>query len=406
MGRSVVTGRSTVTLSCLLFFLFGIAWACQVPVFRYALERWSPDQYELVVTPGNGGLTKAENEAIDYLDAMRTSEESPLNLFVRIAEVTGKSGGATAALYYPGRHPDLEVAPIWKGELSMENAKGLVDSPTRRELVGRILTGESAVWLVVESGTKEKDEAAVEMLRTHSATAMKELEIPEGVVGQDEIAAGAAIPIDRENILQSDVPLKIEFSHLRLDRKDPGEAILLSMLMNLEDDLGEWEEDPMAFPIFGRGRVLEPLIGKGINEANILEYSGYLCGACSCEVKDQNPGMDLLMAVHWDAAMEGSEVMIEKILPPLEGTAALLAAAPATDTSGAREAGTGQSAAQPETDAPPTGDPPPPEESLESGKVAGAVTEQKPFFSLWLVLAVAALVIVGGSIFIAKKNAS
>ncbi|MCB1088647.1 MAG: hypothetical protein KDM63_16535, partial [Verrucomicrobiae bacterium] len=76
----------------------------------------------------------------------------------------------------------------------------------------------------------------------------------------------------------------------------------------------------MVFPVFGRGRLLEPLIGKGVRSENVMEYATYICGACSCEVKDQNPGVDLLIAADWDTALHGSEVVIEKVLPPLEGT--------------------------------------------------------------------------------------
>lgn len=71
----------------------------------------------------------------------------------------------------------------------------------------------------------------------------------------------------------------------------------------------------MAFPVFGRGRILEPLIGKGIHEGNVLEHSTYLCGACSCEVKDQNPGIDLLMAANWDPVDTSPEVELVTITP-------------------------------------------------------------------------------------------
>ncbi len=33
----------------------------------------------------------------------------------------------------------------------------------------------------------------------------------------------------------------------------------------MEADLGEFRNEPMVFPVFGRGRALEPLIARGIN---------------------------------------------------------------------------------------------------------------------------------------------
>lgn len=100
------------------------------------------------------------------------------------------------------------------------------------------------------------------------------------------------------------------------------------MLLRLEDDLldKEMENKPMLFPAFGKGRVLPPLIGAGISEENALADCGYLCGACSCQVKNQNPGMDILVKADWWTALEGSSVIAEKELPPLTGVEDLIAA--------------------------------------------------------------------------------
>ncbi len=370
-------------------------WACQVPVFRYALERWTPDTYELVIAPRKGGLTGKEEAALEFLTEHSKSLEIPLNLKTRVlGEGENSTDAAIASLFYPGHHQGIGAAPIWQGGLTMENARRIVDSPVRRELATRILKGESSIWLVVESGDAEKDSKAEAILAEGIQTATEMLQIPDGVVGQNEVDAGTAGDVDHENILQSDVPLKIEFSVLRVDRLDPEEAIFLQMFLHLEDDLVDFAAEPMAFPVFGRGRVLEPLIGLGINESNILEHSGYLCGACSCEVKDQNPGMDLLMAVNWDAAMEGSQVIIDKLLPPLEGPAALLAAA----ESGASDekAAAAAEVVAPEPDA----------EPVSPEMIAEIVSTERPFARLWVILG-GVLVLLGlGSFFILRKKSS
>jgi len=78
--------------------------------------------------------------------------------------------------------------------------------------------------------------------------------------------------------------------------------------------------------VFGKGRVLLPLVGKGINEENTLGDCSYLCGPCSCQVKNQNPGTDLLVKADWWTSLEGSSVIVEKELPPLSGVDELIAA--------------------------------------------------------------------------------
>lgn len=310
-----------------LILLTGLvaALACQVPVFRYALERWEPDRYEVVVE-ASGDLSPSEREAVDFLIAKATDREMPTNLIVRSPDAEeGASAAAqpaTMSLHPPARMRGILTPPIWSGPVTMENAGRMIDSPARLDLMHRILKGESAIWVMVESGDADKDQAAEAQLRESMAEAGSTLKIPDGVVGRDSKPSPTEY-VDPENVLQSDVPLKIDFSVLRVSRTDPQEEIFLQMLLSIESDLGEYAAEPMAFPVFGRGRFLEPLIGLGVTRDNVFEASMYLCGACSCEVKDQNPGRDLLMSMNWDMAMEGSQVIIDKILPPLEGVSVL-----------------------------------------------------------------------------------
>jgi hypothetical protein len=48
---------------------------------------------------------------------------------------------------------------------------------------------------------------------------------------------------------------------------------------------------------------LLPLVGKGITGKNLHDAAEFLAGACSCEIKDQNPGFDLLLAADWEALL-------------------------------------------------------------------------------------------------------
>ena len=298
--------------------------ACQVPVFRYALERWTSDAYTLRISPAgtDGKLSAAEEKVVEFLQTANQSTEQPANLQVIVDTEAKSSAASQMELFYPQKIRGIEVSPIWSGTLTMENAQILIDSPARQEVAKRILAGESSTWVVVKSGHPEKDQTAAKSLAEALGEAKSTLRIPDGVVARD--AVDSNFMGNPDNILRSEVPLKIDFSTLEIDRNDPAEAAFLEMLLNLESDLDEYADEPMVFPVFGRGRVLEPILGKGISRDNILDYAAYVAGACSCEVKDQNPGMDLLIAANWDAALEGSSVIFGKTdLPPLEGTAAL-----------------------------------------------------------------------------------
>jgi hypothetical protein len=142
---------------------------------------------------------------------------------------------------------------------------------------------------------------------------------PYGPGGYMETEPGASGEADAA---QDEAPdaAGLSFSTVRLSRDDPREKHLVSMLLGSEPDLEAFRE-PMAFPVFGRGRVLYALVGKGINEEYVDEACAFLAGPCSCQVKELNPGTDLLMAVDWEALL-GERLVEAAELPPLTGLAA------------------------------------------------------------------------------------
>lgn len=318
--------RYSVLVGLILASVLIIGLACQVPVFRFALERWEADAYSIVIVPGtNGKLTAEEEEVRKYLESKGNPASGNTNLTVRVdTESMGGSPGATIRLSYPPGSTGGKLPPIWSGLLTTANAEILVDSPARREVVTRLLKGESAVWILIESGNKEKDDRAAAEIEKAFVKAEAKLKIPDGVLTVEEARKiSPADGIDSDDALRSKIPLKIDFSLIRVSRDDPAESVFREMLLHMEDDLGEFRNEPMVFPVFGRGRALEPLIARGINHANVFEHTSYFCGACSCEIKKQNPGIDLLISANWEAAISGNEVIVEKSLPPLMGIGAL-----------------------------------------------------------------------------------
>jgi hypothetical protein len=316
--------------------------ACQVPVFRFALERWETDSYTIVIVPGaRGELSPAEEKIREFLQSKGSVEALPVNLNVRIDhDDLGEGAEATMRLFYPPRLAGSHGPAIWSGDLTMENARALVDSPVRRKIVTQLLSGESATWVLIESGDKEKDDDAGSEIAKACVKAEGELKVPDGVLTVEEVSNTVAR--DPDDVLRSKIPLKIAFSLIRISRSDPAESIFREMLLNMEDDLGEFSDEPMVFPVFGRGRALEPLIGRGINVENVFEHASYFCGACSCEIKNQNPGVDLLITADWEKAIVGSEIIVEKSLPPLLGIGALTdEGVPREETAEGIESGSG-----------------------------------------------------------------
>jgi hypothetical protein len=212
--------------------------------------------------------------------------------------------------------------PCWSGRLSKEAVQALVLSPVRQELARRILKGETAVWVLVESGDKDQDAAAEKALLDHCQQASGLLRLPE----QLDFGEAGASPQGS----QSKIPLRISFSVLRVSRSDAEEQVLVSTLLGTESDLHKYAEQPIAFPVYGRGRALYALVGKGLNEENILGACRFITGECSCLAKQQNPGTDILIAMDWDTFIQGRNV-VDKVLPPLSGPGDLISATAAKD---------------------------------------------------------------------------
>jgi hypothetical protein len=292
--------------------------ACQVPVFRYALERWTADRYDLVLV-SHRELDANEQSVLAQLQ----KAEASCNLSLHSERATRWQHAFDSIkpddppqllLYYPGQ----STTPIWQGGLSAENVIRIIDSPLRRQIAADLLSGTSTVWIQIDSGDEKADAAAAAALGQHLAAAAERTAIPSGVVpidhGPDEG------PIDLDDVLRSSIPLQIAFTSYRVSRSDPAEAVFMAMLQQLSPALLGLGQ-PIAVPVFGRGRALEGIPGEALSMDSIAGATGYLCAACSCQVKSQNPGLDLLMAVDWDQHMIGNLIIEDKSLPPLAGFA-------------------------------------------------------------------------------------
>ncbi len=306
---------------CLLLAVAPIACACSVPVFRYALEHWRPDPYQAVIL-SRGSLSEDAEALAAKLEATENGSKTYANITVRRVDVQlEEEASELTELLGPKYRESIESPEIvllypqssqsgplaWRGPLTSENVDALVSSPARRQITEWILDGVSAVWVLVGVGDAEKDKLAEDTLRTELALLEKELKLEDIEIIEAESQYGK----------DTKVELRLGLKLLVLDRDDPKEKIFAATLIKSEDDLEELGQ-PVAIPVFGRGRAFLALVGKGINPSNIKESCRFLIGDCSCEVKRLNPGVDLLFAYNWDDLVVGS-AGTDQSLPDLVG---------------------------------------------------------------------------------------
>lgn len=301
------------------------ATACQVPVFRYALERWQADPFRLQVIHKRP-LTPAFEKALLTTSRELASNPPPVNLDLETLDVAKLSEsqqlsvvGLELAEQFPAilLHPPASwgnATPLLLdgNESTLQN---ILHSPVRQRCIDDLLAGESAVWLLIESGDAGADQAAFNQLEAALKRAASEIQIPEGVLRPDEIdKAGNEVNLD--DVLRSAIPLKISFKIERLSRSDPAEQVFIQLLTGPS---GKPPDGPVIVPVFGRGRTPGPVPASAVTEERIVRACAYLCGACSCQVKSGNPGYDLLFRASWHEHLQDGLVVIEKALPPLPG---------------------------------------------------------------------------------------
>jgi hypothetical protein len=294
---------------CLVLFLvicgsipFAIreAKSCSVPVFRYALERWKPDPYKGIFVY-RGKLSSQDKALLRQLEGMTLNTQNPFNLRIRPVEVGAFGEERLLGLLkgpIPGKLPVLAIwypeqmgkaAPFWMQAATSAELNALTDSPKRRQLTEGLINGDSIVWIFIPSGNSPKDESAQKALR-------RELDRSLDTLAKTPLFVSTG---------SKGKQLAYRFPVLTLFRSEPRERFFLDMLLHSGSNLNEHKDEPIVFTVFGRGRMLAGLFGEQINEKNIQGIVSYLAASCSCEIKAQHPGMDLLLAAFWDRVIMG-----------------------------------------------------------------------------------------------------
>lgn len=314
-----------------LILLCSTAAACNIPVFRYALERWTADPVELIVfhrgplsdthkaqlaawqTP-DGPASQANLQIIlqDVATFSNSAENTPpttpkdvesrRQLWLNLPAASKDNLPCVVAR---SRHGRDRILNHWTSPLS-EASQRLTESPARSELIRRLQQGHAVVWLIVKP--PQPQPKLLDNIRTQLAeqcTALpNQLQLPEGI----------GLPGSE---LYSEIPLLLRFSTLEIDANDPREAYLLSQISGLQQDA--WTNaEPLVVPVFGRGRALEVIPASKLNPELIHDLTQFLCSACSCQVKEQNPGFDLLLNSNWNTALFGEDGELPP--PPEPGT--------------------------------------------------------------------------------------
>lgn len=294
-------------------------WACNTPVCRYAMYNWPAAPYRVFYF--HEGPQPKEDQEVNRLIADAAKGPAPLNVmlqpvdvakkdrFTQLPEIVRKAwqdrpGGTKSIHAVFNSHGQR----VFAGRLDPPAVKAMIESPARKRLAALLHDGNAGVLVLLASAKPElnqKAEQAIdELLRRVQAgeVAVATMDGPAMPKPADQADDNDKNHTPDDQPRSAGRPLKV--ARMTVSRTDPAEAWLVRSLMAVEDDLGPLADQPMVFAIYGRARAMPPFVGKGITADNLAEGVAFLAGACSCVVKDENPGVDLPVRWDWDATAE------------------------------------------------------------------------------------------------------
>ena len=313
MNRQIFAAAISV-IGLLLFA--AVSYACKIPVFRYALERWPADRYTMVaiVDADPDEDVRRALQALDSFDRFSANINVEIIDLSQLSEaelwsVEGLENTEDAPLlqvFYPDKKSDQRRL-CWSGALTLENVQLWRQSPLREKIVGDLESGVSAVWVFVEGDDSDENTTMHSELKAALKQAESTVSIPTGVIRRED--AARVLKEDplasMDDVLRCDIPLKVKFSTVVLSPDDPQEAALVAMIRGLPHEV----TFPCTIPVFGRGRMIEPLPMSAFSEQSVVSACNYLFGECSCSVKALNPGVDLVLDADWKKLL-GEQILV------------------------------------------------------------------------------------------------
>lgn len=245
-----------------IFFSGLLSLMCPTKVSEWVLLNTEPEEYLLVYY-----CNEQVSEPVKIANSAIIRDIQPANIHFK--ELRNKNVKQPYyALFYRNR--------LFRKYTSSSELRNLTTSPLREKVAGEIMAGKLCVMLYLKTDNPVKDEKGKQIIQKALSSS----------------------------------PYRDIITYIELSRNSNEEAHFVSFLLNVEDDLKGINE-PMLFGIFGRFKALEPLLAGGITEENAGLMINFLTSDCSCLIKDNMPGTDILYTNNWENPVPA---LVNKIL--------------------------------------------------------------------------------------------
>lgn len=414
--------------------------ACNTPVFRYAMYNWAPAPYFVFYFHG-GEPAQEDEPVNKLIEELSETGPVYANVVFESVDVSGDGAKyipkpvMEAWQAHVGEDAESPKpvhlvftswgAKLFVGRLDAATVRAMVDSPIRTR-IGELFNDGCATAIVmvpgvdVERPPKQPEENQTEAAEDQEGEATDEeaAEEEDKDFTAEEVAAEnkrvEEVARDLiEKLASGEIPIASTFDDtfyqtapeaedpvaegkedgadedpeepenafqvelLKIDRSNVAEKWLLDSLLAMEPDLGELAEQPMLFFFYGRGRAMPPFVGRGVSPDHLLAEIEFLSGACSCMVKEQNPGFDMLFHWDWEATADAMAATDESLYADQYGYQEFMAGPEPEEETPTEETATDGSATDQTTIDEPTVDEPASDEAMVDEPVIDEATSDQ-----------------------------
>jgi hypothetical protein len=282
--------------------MIAIVLACKTPVYKYALQNWMERDYYQILR-----VYDSTKNQVDVDPEVKAAFEGkiqftnvgviPLDISQDLNQMYGEDFKDFLKTNMGDNKPPFHIimnprkTVIHAGDFKASDVPSLIMSPKRIELAEK-LSVESLMMIFIESNNAEKNKKAVEEIKKGILKAV-EIDLDIRSQGDEETP-----PVDRKTLK----PIKMDF--VTINAKDEKEKWFYKQMIKINPKIKD-DSEPVIFGVVGRGFVFEqPLMGEYLTEEQIVSLMLFLSGPCSCTVKAENGGVDILTSWDWDKTIK------------------------------------------------------------------------------------------------------
>lgn len=289
--------RKILLITLALSVFVAIVLACNTPVYKYAILNWADRDFYQVLRIYDASKNQPEydlalNKVLEEKGHLTNIGIVPINISNDVAGLYGDdfakfikdSSADLQPPFYIVINPKKNI--LYKGDLIPENLESMMMSPKRTELAEKLSKGVINL-ILVQTRDEQKNKEAEELLKKSIAKVIDlDLEIRS-----------------RENpdqIIDKKLLKPIQVSYTTVSPEDKQETWFYKQMIGLNSKVVK-NEHPKVFGVVGRGFVFDqPLDGEYLNEDELFALIFFLSGPCSCTVKAENSGTDIITTWDWD----------------------------------------------------------------------------------------------------------